>query len=333
MPSRLPGFRPVLTIITFAGLLIYWLTADFFGYEIIAEIAVFAILAMALDFLAGYGGLVSLAQGALFGIGAYAFAYSAATWEIAVPWAMILAVVISGAVALIVGALASGVTGIFFIMITLALGEMAHEFFFKSPLFGGDDGFFGIPRLDLTPIGIDLMDPATFTLLLLVCVLAVFLKLRWLVASPYGLTLIGLHENSHRLRALGLPVRLYKTTAFALAGAISGFAGSLIAQHTSFISPQLLHWTTSGEILVMLIVGGLGTLIGPLVGVTLVVLLKHQLGDYTDYWQFWLGLVLIAVVLSGRNGVVGALEDLCLYILRKSGRREPKGEKTSNAAG
>ncbi|GAB5471234.1 MAG: branched-chain amino acid ABC transporter permease [Rhodospirillales bacterium] len=323
MPSRLPGFRPLLTLVTFAGLLLYWLTADFFGYEIIAEIAVFAILAMALDLLAGYGGLVSLAQGALFGVGAYAFAYSAATLGISTPLAMLLAVIVSGLVALVIGALASGVTGIFFIMITLAIGEMAHEFFFKSPLFGGDDGFFGIPRLDLSALGIDLQDPASFTLLLLALVLLVFLGLRWLVASPYGVTLIGLHENSHRLRALGLPVRLYKTTAFALAGAISGFAGCLIAQHTSFISPQLLHWTTSGEILVMLIVGGLGTLIGPLVGVTLVVLLKHQLGDYTDYWQFWLGLVLIAVVLSGRNGVVGALEDLCFYLLRRGKTREP----------
>ncbi|MBC6416721.1 MAG: hypothetical protein GDA47_02720 [Rhodospirillales bacterium] len=98
---------------------------------------------------------------------------------------------------------------------------------------------------------------------------------------------------------------------------ISGFAGCLIAQHTSFISPDLLHWTTSGEILAMVIVGGLGTLVGPLIGVILVVVLKYTLGGYTDYWQFWLGLALIAVVLSGRNGLVGALEELCLLLLRR----------------
>ncbi len=321
MPGALPGFRPLLTLATFAGLLFYWLTADFFGFEILAEIAIFAILAMALDLLAGYGGLVSLAQGALFGIGAYAFAYASAALAIPVPQAILLAMLVTGAIALAIGALASGVTGIFFIMITLAIGEMAHEFFFKSKAFGGDDGFFGIPRLDLSGLGIDLMDPASFTLLLLAAVLVIFLLLRWLVASPFGLTLIGIHENSHRLRALGLPVRLYKTMAFAVAGMISGFAGTLIAQHTSFISPELLHWTTSGEILVMLIVGGLGTLVGPLVGVTLVVLLKHFLGEHTDYWQFWLGLVLIAVVLSGRNGLVGALEEIWQ---RLTGRREKR---------
>ncbi len=325
MESRLPGFRPLLTLLTFAGLLLYWLTADFFGYEIIAEIAVFAILAMGLDLLAGYAGLVSLAQGALYGVGAYAFAYAAATLAIPAPWAILLAIAVSGLVALVIGAIASGVTGIFFIMITLAIGEMGYEFFFKSPLFGGDDGFFGIPRLDLSGIGIDMMDPASFTLLMLLSVLLVFLALRWLVASPYGVTLIGLHENSHRLRALGLPVRRYKTTAFATAGMISGFAGALWAQHISFISPDLLHWTKSGEILVILILGGLGTLVGPLIGATVVVLLKHQLSAYTDYWSFWLGLFLIAVVLSGRNGIVGALEELCLLLFHR-GKRARQGD-------
>ncbi len=319
MSDHPPGSRAILALLTFCGLFVYWLGADFFGYEILAEIAIFAILAMALDLLAGYGGMVSLAQGALFGIGAYAFAYASATMAIPVPLAMLVAVLVSGLAALVIGALASGVTGIFFIMITLAIGEMAHEFFFKSKLFGGDDGFFGIPRLDLGWLGIDMMDSANFTLFLLAAMLFVFLLLRWLVASPFGVTLVGIHENSHRLRALGLPVRLYKTMAFALAGMVSGFAGSLIAQHTSFISPELLHWTTSGEVLVMLIVGGLATLIGPLLGVILVVLLKYLLGDYTDYWQFWLGLVLIAVVLSGRNGLVGAVEELWQ---RLSSRRE-----------
>ena len=320
MPGKLPGFRPLLALVTFLGLGLYWLNADVFGFEILAEIAVFAILAMALDLLAGYAGLVSLAQGALYGIGAYGFAYASATLGLAAPLAMAIAVPVTGLIALVFGALGSGVTGIFFIMITLALGEMAHEFFFKSKIFGGDDGFFGIPRLELGGLGLDSADPAIFTGLMLLSMALIYLCLRWLVASPFGVTLAGIHENSHRMRALGLPVRRYKTMAFALAGTISGFAGCLIAQHSSFISPDLLHWTVSGEILAMVIVGGLGTLVGPLIGVILVVVLKHTLGGYTDYWQFWLGLVLIAVVLSGRNGLVGALEDLCLLLL---GRLRP----------
>jgi len=199
------------------------------------------------------------------------------------------------------------VQGIFFIVITLAAGEMGYEFFFKNRALGGDDGLAGIPRLDLVAIGIDLNDSGVFALFLIATAALTYLLLVRLLASPYGAVLTGLHDNPGRMRALGLPVRAYQTSIFALSGAIAGFAGTLSAQHTQFITPDLLHWTTSGEVLIMVILGGLGTLIGPVIGAAVLTLLRHELSNVTDYWGFWLGVFLILIVLGGKNGIVGWL--------------------------
>jgi len=302
------GFRHLLAAAVFAGLVVYWATSDYFGTEIVSEMAVFAILAMSLDLAAGYAGLVSLAHGAFLGFGAYMFAHFAVTLGIPPAAALVVAIALSGLLSLVIGVIVSRVHGIFFIMATLALGEMGYEFFFKSRSFGGDDGFAGIPRIDLAWAGIDSLDPASFALLLIGLAGVVYLLITWLLASPYGWALVGLHENEARMRALGLPTRRYRASVIAVSGAIAGFAGVLSAMHTQFITPQLLHWTTSGEVLIMVILGGLGTLVGPVIGAALVVLLRHELSSYTDYWSFWLGLFLIAVVLSRGNGVVGWLE-------------------------
>ena len=302
------SFRHATAALIFAGLFVYGTQADYFGLELLAEIAVFAILAMSLDLLAGVTGLVSLGHAALFGVGAYVFALLTVLWGWPPTLGLLLAPLVTGAAALVVGAIVTRVRGVFFIMITLAFGEMGHEFFFQNKALGGDDGLAGIPRLDLTAIGLDLAEPATFALAALLIAALVYIALAWLVATPYGRALAGIHGNEQRLRALGLPVRAYKTSAFALAGAIAGLAGVLSAQHTQFITPQLLHWTTSGEILVMVILGGLATLVGPVVGAIVLTLLRHELSNYTDYWGFWLGIFLILIVVGGRNGIVGQLE-------------------------
>ena len=301
-------FRQVLAFLVLLAMVGYWSQADYFGFEIIAEIGVFAILAMSLDIIAGYAGLVSLGHAALFGTGAYLLAYFSVVLEWPVWLGMATSTALTGLIALIVGSVVTRVQGIFFIMITLAIGEMGYEFFFQNRTLGGDDGFAGIDRLDLGFIGVDLMDPASFALFVIVAAAVIFLLLLRLLASPYGKVLAGLHDNPGRLRALGLPVRAYQTSAFALSGLIAGFAGTLTAQHTLFISPNLLHWTTSGEVLVMIILGGLGTLVGPVIGAATLVLLRHELSEYTQYWGFWMGLFLIAIVLGGRNGLLGWLE-------------------------
>lgn len=322
--------RHIIAFGAFSALLIYWVFSGFFGKEIIAEIAVFAILAMSLDLLAGYAGMVSLGHGALFGLGAYIFAYGTVALQLPLGLAMVAAGLAAGLAGLAVGWVVTRVHGIFFIMATLAIGEMAYEFFFKSKAFGGDDGFAGIPRPDLTALGIDSGDSASFALVLIFAAVAFYLVIGRLLASPYGWALVGLHENEGRMRALGLPIRAYKTSAIAFSGLVAGLAGSLAAMHTQFITPQLLHWTTSGEVLIMVILGGLGTLVGPVIGAAIVVLLRHELSSYTDYWGFWLGLFLICVVMSRANGVVGFLIALWRWIQDRAGKA---AEETGDAAG
>ena len=316
-------FRAVLVVVTFAALLGYWGLSGFFGKEIVSEIAIFAILAMSLDLLAGYSGLVSLMHGALLGFGAYMYALMAAKWGVSAPVAMLAASAATGFVALVVGGVVSRVRGVFFIMATLAVGEMGYEYFFQSEIFGGDDGFAGIPRLDLSSLGIDTSDTASFALVVIVMAMMVYVLMSRLLKSPYGWALVGIHENEMRMRALGLPARLYKTSAIGVSGVIAGFAGTLTAMHTQFITPQLLHWTTSGEVLIMVILGGLGTLIGPVVGASIVILLRHQLSSYTDYWGFWLGMFLIVVVVSKSNGVVGWLSDAWVRLTNRRSRGKP----------
>jgi branched-chain amino acid transport system permease protein len=300
--------RHTLALLTFAALFLYWAFADFFGNEVIAEIAVFAILAMSLDLVAGAAGMVSLGHAALFGVGAYLYALLNVVWGWAPAVAMPAAVLSTGILSFLVALVITRVEGIFFIMITLAIGEMGHEFFFKNKTLGGDDGFGGMARVDLSAFGIDLNDPSIFAFALLLCVVAVYLLLIRIMASPFGALLHGLHDNASRLSALGLPVRTYQSSVFALSGLLAGLAGTLSAQHTMYISPQLLSWTTSGEVLVMVILGGLGTMIGPVIGAAVLVLLRHELSDVTRYWGFWLGLVLIFFVMGGRNGIVGWVE-------------------------
>ncbi len=295
--------RHLLALALFVALLIWHSQAEYYGFELLAEIAVFAMLAMSLDLLAGYGGMVSLGHAALFGTGAYLFAWlSGDAVGLSAPLAM--------AVALAVGAVAVRVEGIFFIMITLGFGQMGYEFFFQNRALGGDDGLFGIPRLDLSSFGIDLSDPRAFALFALLCAAAVYLLLAWVLATPVGAVLKGLHANPGRLRALGLRVLVYRAAAFAFAGTIAGFAGSISAQHTQFITPHLLNWTTSGEVLVMVIFGGLATLVGPVLGALALVLLRHEFSGITDYWGAVMGGFLIVIVLSRRNGLVGLLEGM-----------------------
>ena len=304
--------RQTLAIATFAGLLLYWYQADHFSNELITEIAIFAILAMSLDLLAGVTGMVSLGHAALFGSGAYLYALLSVVWGWPASVAMPVASLAVGALAFIVALVVTRVQGIFFIMITLAIGEMAHEFFFHNKTLGGDDGFGDIPRIDFGVIGanmgIDLQVSSTFALAVLLIAIVIYMILARILASPFGAVLHGLHDNTARLRALGLPVRSYQCSVFALSGLLAGLAGTLSAQHTMYISPQLLSWTTSGEVLVMVIVGGLGTIIGPVIGAAALVLLRHELSDVTRYWGFWLGLCLILIVIGGRNGIIGWLE-------------------------
>ena len=302
--------RHALALLLLAGLLAWWPMAGFFGHELIATVAIFAILCMSLDLLAGYAGLVSLAHAAFFGAGAYLYALATVFWSWPAPASMVTAVIGCGLIALFVGAVAVRTHGLFFIMITLAFGEIGYEIVLRNREFGGSDGLSGVPRLDLGGIGIDLVDSSAFSLTTLLAATVIYILLAYVVGTPFGKALVGIRESERRARAIGIPVHAHRTAAFAAAGAIAGFAGTLTAQHIGLVTPQLLHWTTSGEILVMAILGGLGTLAGPAIGAVFLTLLRHEVSAYTDYWGFWLGAMLVVVVMLGSRGIAGWIEDL-----------------------
>lgn len=309
-------------------------TAEYFGLEILTEILILAILVIALDMVAGFGGMVSLCHGALMGVGAFGYAILSTRAGIAPPVAMAAAVAITGGTAWIIGAICARSHGIYFIMATLAFGQMAYSYVFQTPTFGGDDGLGGIARLDLGLLGIDLTDSRSFALFCLGALAACYGAIVLILRSGLGRSLTGIMHNEQRMRALGLTVWRVKADVFGLSGMIAGLAGALAAQHMMFISPGLLSWKVSGEALVVVILGGLGTLVGPLIGAAAFVVLKHEVSAVTSYWHLIVGIILIAVVMSRANGIFGWLETRWTA---RQGRRSraaeasPETEVRSNA--
>ena len=296
-----------------------WFGSDYFGKELLAEIAILAILAMSLDLLVGVAGMVSLGHAGFLALGAYATAGATVFWGWPPLAALAFSVAVAGSCALGVGLFAVRLGGIFFIMITLAIGQMFYAFFFKARAFGGDNGMAGTPRFDLSPLGLETGEPAVFSSLVVAIAIGVYFGLLLLVRSPFGMMLTAIHQNESRLASLGCPVRRYKLAAFGVAGAIAGLAGALMAQHTGFVSPDLAFWTLSGEALIIVILGGSGSIVGAAGGAAVFVLLRDHLSDgsfwrslylpaeFATHWQLVMGLFFIAVVLLAPDGLYGRL--------------------------
>jgi branched-chain amino acid transport system permease protein len=308
------------------GAVAHAFNAEYFGLEVLAEIAILAILVIALDLVAGFGGMVSLCHGALMGVGAYAFAMATTAHGLSPLAALALAVGLSAALAWGVGAVCARAHGIYFIMATLAFGQMAYAVIFEAAAFGGDDGLSGVPRLDLTALGLDLSDGRTFALFCVACAAVAYAVAATVLSSGLGRTLVGVSRSERRMAALGLTVWRTKAAVFAVSGALAGLGGALAAQHAMFVSPGLLAWTVSGEALVVVILGGIGTLVGPVIGAVLFVVLKHEIAAVTPYWHMAVGLILIGVVAAGGRGVFGTLETLRLR------RPEPRAKEVAQDA-
>ncbi|MBW3098824.1 branched-chain amino acid ABC transporter permease [Pseudohoeflea sp. DP4N28-3] len=302
--------KNLTVLLVLGGLALYAVYGGYFAREIVVEIALLAMLAIALDLVAGYGGMISLCHGALFGIGAYLFGGLTALVGTPVWLATLAALAGTALFGWAVGAVTAGIGGIFFIMATLAFGQMAYVIVFEWRALGGDDGLAGIPRTDLAGIGLDTGDSLTFALLSLAALALSYTIAAIALRSSFGRTLTGIHANEERMRALGLNVRRHKAAAFALSAAIAGAAGLLAAQHTQYISPEYLVWTVSGEALIVVILGGIGTLAGPLVGAVVFVALEHVVARFTDYWHLVIGILLIAAVMAGGRGLYGEIERL-----------------------
>jgi len=268
---------------------------------------IIGMLAMALNLVVGYGGLVSLCHAAFFGIAGYVLALASPKYDAAsLWWTLPLAVAASATAAAAVGALALRTRGVYFIMVTLAFGEMLFFLFHDSKFAGGSDGAFvyNKPSMMLGDIVLlNLEKPMAYYFVVLAALVAVIALLTMLVRSPFGHALAAARDNERRARALGFPVFRIRLTAFIISGAIAGVAGYFAAAQFGFVAPQMLGWHLSATVLVMVLIGGLRSVTGPLLGALVLIGLEEVLKAATEYWKLVEGIIVIVIVLALPNGV------------------------------
>jgi branched-chain amino acid transport system permease protein len=297
-------------------------TGNAFLVTLFTRIIILGMAATTLNLILGYGGMVSFGHAVYLGIGGYAvgiLAYEGVTTGF-VQWP--LAILVSALFALIVGALSLRTRGVYFIMITLAFAQLLYYFGVALDRYGADDGLSIRQRSQFAGL-VNLSDRTLFYYLCL-ALLLVTIYLTWrLVNSRFGMVIQGSRSNDRRMRAIGFPTFRYRLTAFVIAGAICGLAGALLANHTGFISPATMHWTRSGDLIVMVVLGGMASSFGPLIGALVLLSLEEALpiviraaasplfGDaavrMAEYWQIVLGPLFLLVVLFARGGIDGLL--------------------------
>lgn len=303
-----PKLRLQLLLILLSISIIANIFGSYFTRFFIAEITILSIFAISLDFIASRGGMVSLGHAMFLGIGAYSTAILSINYGIS-PLSSTLSTFIIGAViGLIIGYFIVFLDGIFFIMVTLALGEMFNAWVFTSDFLGGSDGISGIIRPDFSQIGIDMNNPLTFSFYVILWLLGIYFLLTKITDAPLGRNLDAIRQNSHRISAIGGYTKAYKAIAFSLSAGIASIAGSLYVQLNGFISPELTHWTVSGEGLIMIIVGGIGSISGAILGATVVHIIQHELSNIINWWMLVIGFGFIFIVLFMQDGLWGLLE-------------------------
>lgn len=271
---------------------------------VVTEILILAMFAVSLGFLMGFPRLISLGHAAFFGGGGYAAGIAAERISANLLLTLAAALVFSTLLAIVIGVLSLRNVGIYFLMITLALAQLTYVVAQQwTSLTGGTNGLVGIPYPEL--FGIVDFDRSSFYYLVLLLTGVVYFLLRAVTRSPFGQILLGIGSNERRMRALGYNPRIYKLAAFVLAGALAGIAGALWAHYSGIVAPVDLHWSLSATALIMVIVGGTGTLIGPMLGAALVWFLDTGLGSYTERSTMITGAVFIFFVFFARGGIVG----------------------------
>ncbi len=277
-----------------------------FYLDLVRRIMILAIAAVSLNLILGYGGLVSFGHAAYLGIGAYAVGilgfYGVTNgW---IQWAV--AITASALVALAIGAVSIRTSGIYFIMITLAFTQMLYYLGISIAEFGGDDGMRLKAKSQFAGL-VDLNGPVAFYyVVLLLMLLAVFLTYK-IVKSRFGMVLRATKSNEARSRAIGFSPYPYRLAAFVIAGAMCGLAGALYANHTNYITPGLMSWQQSGDIMFMVILGGMASTAGPVLGAFALLLVEDLLSGWTQHWQVILGPLLILSVIFFRRGLAGVL--------------------------
>lgn len=308
-----------ISVLLLLGAVPLWayLADEPFIITLATKAVIFAIAGVGLNIALGYGGLVSFGHAAFFGIGGYTMGILAShaqdytelmQWPFVIngtnsmPAIWLFAILFSSLAALVIGAFSLRTSGVYFIMITLAFAQMLYFFMISWPTYGGEDGLVIYVR-DEFP-GLNTLDPIQFFGICFAILFVVLVLVSRLANSSFGLALGGARQNEDRMQAVGIvPYRLY-LIAFTISGGITGLSGALYADLNRFVSPTMFSWQTSGEIMVFIILGGVGRLFGPVVGAALFILLEHILGGLSEFWHIYLGAILLLVVLFARGGLI-----------------------------
>ena len=308
--------RTLITLAVMVALAIlppvFFLTGNAFYLDLATRLVILGIAAVSLNLLLGYGGMVSFGHAAYIGIGAYAVGIPVyhefyGGWDVVAStngWYQIaLAVILSALFALVTGAISLRTKGVYFIMITMAFAQMAYYLFISLEEYGGDDGLVIEMRSELAVVDLD--NPLQLYFLCYASLVAAMLIVRTIVASRFGMVIRGAKGNDERMATLGYNTYLYRLTAYVISGAMAGYAGALMGNFSSFISPEMMAWNRSGELMFMVILGGMATTLGPVLGAVVFIVVEEVLSSWTTYWHLPFGLMLIGIVLFLKGGLMG----------------------------
>jgi branched-chain amino acid transport system permease protein len=293
--------------VAFAAMVVLLVVAPFVIYPVfLMQALCFVLFACAFNLLIGYVGLISFGHALFFGWASYVTAHAAKVWVLPPELAILLGTAAAAVLGLITGGLAIRRQGIYFAMITLALAQMMYFFALRAKFTGGEDGIQGVPRGRLFGL-FDLSNEAAMYVFVLVVVLAGFLLIYRIINSPFGEVLKAIRENERRAISLGYQTERYKLVAFALSATLAGLAGSMKSLVFQLASLTDVHWTMSGDVVLMTLLGGLGTVFGPVVGAFLVIAMQNYLAPFGQWVLVIQGLIFVACVLAFRRGIVGEI--------------------------
>lgn len=298
-----------------------------FHLNLLMEIFIFGIFALSLNVLVGYTGLVSLGHAAFFGVGAYASGIISKEVSSNFLLTLLISFAASILISAVIGIFCMRVNGFYFLMLTLAFSQMIYSVIYQSTnLTGGSNGLSGIP----SPVigSIDFSNPVMLFYLILSLFIIVYVCLNLVMRSPFGKVLIGIRENETRMKSMGYHTTIYKFAAFVLAGGLGGIAGSLYTNFNGFISPNDIYWTMSGSVLIMVIIGGTGTMLGPVLGAAFIVGLETIVSSYTTNWMLIIGIIFILFVIFFPKGIVGIGNSFAQKLKRNYSARTGKQSQT-----
>ena len=313
--SEQERLRRLLTLVAiWAALLLapYWM-APLGGYTALGtRVVVLGLAAMSVNFLLGFTGMLSFGHAAYFGLGAYGAGFALKFLAPSTPLALLCGMLLGGIAGALLGALIASRRGVYFAMVTIAFGQVFYYIAFQwSSVTGGDDGLRGFSRqpLDLGFTTIDILSNANaFYYFVLFCVALAVGLMGFILRSPFGRTMIAIRENQRRARFLGIPVDRHIWIAFTLSCFFMGFAGALYALVNNFADPRGLHYSQSGDFVMMAVMGGMRSFWGPLLGAAVFVVLQDYLSSLTDNWMFFIGMIFVLVVLFIPRGIVGLMQ-------------------------